>query len=104
MSHKTSIDNALFRHLVDNSNIPLIGSGVGCLLVALAQMSAPDNKLVFGWTLLVLLTVGIRYWLVQRCRARLSRADFDGNQALRYALTLGLCGSCLGAGRAVRAE
>lgn len=98
MSHKTSIDNALFRHLIDNSNIPLIGSGAGSLLVALAQMSSPDSELVFGWTLLVLLTVGIRYWLVQRCRARLSKADFDADQARRYAWTLGLSGIAWGLG------
>ncbi|HEY7985434.1 MAG TPA: diguanylate cyclase [Methylophilaceae bacterium] len=98
MSHKTSIDDALFRHLVDNSNIPLIGSAAGSLLVAMAHMYTPNSKLVFGWMLLVLLTVGVRYWLVQRCRARLNIADYNESQAMRYALTLGMSGIAWGLG------
>ena len=98
MSHKTSVDNALFRHLVENSNIPLIGSAAGSLLVALAQMSSSDSKLVFGWMLLVQLTVGLRYLLVRRCRARLKNGDFDFNQARRYAWTLGFSGIAWGLG------
>jgi diguanylate cyclase (GGDEF)-like protein len=98
LSYKTSIDDALFRHLVDNSTIPLIGSAAGSLLVALAYMFSPINKLVFGWLVLVYLTIGIRYWLVQRCRVRLGNTDYEHSEAIRYALTTGLSGLAWGLG------
>lgn len=98
MSYKTSIDDALFRHLVDNSTIPLIGSAAGSVLVAMTYMHSPINKLVFGWLALVYLTIGVRYWLVQRCRIRLGNRDYDPGEAMRYALTTGLSGLAWGLG------
>lgn len=98
MNYKTSIDDALFRHLIDNSNIPLIGSAAGSSLVAVAYMYSPQSELAFGWMLLVYLTIGIRFWVVQRCKIRLSAPDYQHSEAMRYALTISLSGLAWGLG------
>ena len=49
LSHETRVEAALFRHLIDNSAIPLIGSAIGSLLVAIAHMDSPYRHLVLIW-------------------------------------------------------
>jgi diguanylate cyclase (GGDEF)-like protein len=88
----------LFRHLLENSTIPLIGSAAGSSLVAVAYMYSPQSKLAFGWMILVYLTIALRFWLVRRCRGRLGASNVDPEEATRYALTIGLSGLAWGLG------
>ena len=98
MELKRRIDAALFRHLISNSAIPLIGSAVGSLLVAISQIESNDSHMAIGWLCLVYVTIGIRFWLTRRCQARLASTGYDPDAALRYAVTTCLSGFAWGAG------
>ncbi len=98
MELEKRIDEALFRHLIDNSAIPLIGSALGCLLVAISQMESSKSHLVFDWLCLVYATLGIRIWLTRRCQAQLASTGYDHRAAIRYAMTISLSGVAWGIG------
>ena len=99
MSHEPQVEAALFRHLIDNSAIPLIGSAIGSLLVAMAHMDSPYHPLVLTWLACLYATIGIRIWLVKRCRIRLAAtSEHDRSAATSYALTTGLSGLAWGVG------
>jgi diguanylate cyclase (GGDEF)-like protein len=96
LSHHRRIAAALFRHLIDNSAIPLIGSAIGSFLVTLAYLDSPLRKLVFAWIVLVYLTLTIRFWLLMRCRQRLKTHGYHHEASVRYALTFSLSGIAWG--------
>ena len=96
MSHKARVEAALFQHLIDNSAIPLIGSGIGGLLVVMAHLDSPYRHLVFAWAVLLSCTIGIRLWLVTRCRIRVQASGYEPQEAIRYAITTSLSGIAWG--------
>ena len=98
MELKRRVDAALFRHLIGNSAIPMIGSAVGCLLVASSHLQSNRNDLIVDWIYLVYATLAIRIWLSRRCRARLSSTGYDHSAANRYAMTTSLSGVAWGVG------
>lgn len=98
MSNQKQVEAALFRHLIDHSAIPLIGSAVGSLLVAMAHLDSPYRDLVLIWLAALYITIGLRGWLVRRCRNRLDTQGYDRAEAIRYALTTGLSGLAWGMG------
>ena len=98
MEFEKRIDEALFRRLVADSAIPLIGSAVGSLLVALSQMESKQSPLVIAWLCLVYATLVIRFWLTRHCQVRLAAQGYDRGAANYYALTTALSGIAWGAG------
>lgn len=98
MVPESRVDAALFRHLLDNSVIPLIGSTVGGTLVAVAHLDSPHRPLVLVWLAFVYLTVAVRFWLVHRRRRHLQKDGYDKKAALRYALTTSISGIAWGLG------
>ncbi len=98
MGYETRVEAALFQHLIDNSAIPLIGSAIGAVLVALANMDSPYADLVLIWLAALYASIGLRFWLVKQCRARLQATGFDRGTAIRYALTTSLSGIAWGLG------
>ena len=98
MIPESRVDAAIFRHLLDNSNIPLIGSAFGSTLVATAHMDSPHRPLVLIWLAFVYLTVAIRFWLARRRRLHVQEDEYDRKEALRYALTTSISGIAWGLG------
>jgi hypothetical protein len=96
MDHKARVEVALFQHLIDNSVIPLIGSGIGGLLVTMAHIDSPYRNLVFLWAVLLYGTIGIRLWLVKRCRTRVNTSGYASHEKIRYAITTSLSGIAWG--------
>jgi diguanylate cyclase (GGDEF)-like protein/hemerythrin-like metal-binding protein/PAS domain S-box-containing protein len=96
MELKKRIDAALFRDMVAGSAIPLIGSAVGSLLVAIAQVGSNQSSTVILWLCLVYATLGIRFWLSRRCRVQFAAQGYDQQSANRYALSIGLSGLAWG--------
>lgn len=92
MSQTPRIEAALFRHLLDNAAIPLIGSGIGSLLVAWAQYGMLPGKLALAWLAAVYLTIGLRLLIIRHYRARQSKGEASPGEAMRFALTVGLSG------------
>jgi len=98
LSHETRVEAALFRHLIDNSAIPLIGSAIGSLLVAIAHMDSPYRHLVLIWMVGLYGTIALRYWLIKRCRIRVEARGYNRSEAIRFARTTSLSGLAWGIG------
>ena len=98
LNHERRIAAALFRHLINNSAIPFIGSAIGSLLVTLALMDSPLRHLVFVWIATVYITLAIRFWLLRRCRMRLATKGYDRDESIGYSLSLCLSGLVWGVG------
>jgi len=98
LSHDRRISAALFRHLVENSSIPLIGSAIGSLFVTLALIDSPIRHLVFAWTASIYITIAIRFWLLRRCRMRLETKGYEHDESIGYSLSLCLSGLAWGVG------
>ncbi|WP_168735356.1 GGDEF domain-containing protein [Pseudothauera rhizosphaerae] len=101
MNDEHRIDAALFRHLVDRSAIPLVGSGAASLLVGASLAGTAHQTLAFAWVAAVFLVIAIRVWLVRRCQARIARDGYRAAEAHRFAATTGLSGliwGCAGLG------
>ncbi|MCB4359638.1 GGDEF domain-containing protein [Quatrionicoccus australiensis] len=96
LSQTPRIEAALFRHLLDNAAIPLIGSGVGSLLVAWAQYGIIAGQLELAWLAAVYLTIGLRLLIVRHYRARQTTGEASPSEAMRFALTVGLSGVAWG--------
>jgi diguanylate cyclase (GGDEF)-like protein len=96
LGHKARVEAALFQHLIDNSAIPLIGSGIGGFLVVMAHMDSPYRHLVIVWAVLLYCTIAIRIWLVKRCRIRVQSSGYQPQEAIRYAVTTSLSGIAWG--------
>lgn len=97
MDRNYRIEEALFRGLVENAAIPLVGSAIGCVLVSVVQWQSNSHRIVIGWVCLVLAVIGARIWLTLRCRATLAAGDYQRSQAVRYAGTTSLSGLVWGA-------
>lgn len=98
MSHNVQVEAALFRHLLDHSVIPLVGSAIGGLLVGLAHMDSPYQQLALVWLLVLFGTICIRALLTKRCRSRFKATGYVRPEAIKYALTTGLSGFAWGIG------
>lgn len=96
MSHEAQVETALFRHLLDHAAIPLVGSAIGSLLVALAHLDSAYQQQVLIWLALLYGTIGLRKWLTSQSRTRLAATGYDRPSAHRYALTTGLSGIAWG--------
>lgn len=92
------VEAALFRHLLDHSVIPLVGSAIGGLLVGLAHMDSPYQQHVLIWLLVLYGTIFIRALLTKRCRSRFKAKGYVHPEAVKYALTTGLSGFAWGIG------
>ena len=97
MDRNQRIDEALFRRLVENSAIPLVGSGLGSVLVSIVQWQSNNPRNVIGWFCLVHAVIGLRIWLTHRCRAMLADQGYRRSEATRYAVTTSLSGLAWGA-------
>ena len=97
MSLERRIDEALFKRLMSSSHIPLIGSALGGLLIAVSQLDSDKSHLFFTWMLLVDVVIAFRWWLTHRCKSRLEKGGFHPRLAYKYCLTLALSGVAWGA-------
>jgi diguanylate cyclase (GGDEF)-like protein len=97
MSLESRIDEALFHRLIASSPIPLIGSALGGLLIALSQLKSDQNHLFLTWCVLVYVVIVLRWWLTNRCKTRLKNNGFDARLAYHYCLTIALSGFAWGA-------
>ncbi|MFA6015840.1 MAG: GGDEF domain-containing protein [Gallionellaceae bacterium] len=98
MEQVDRINEALFRQLISNSSIPLIGSAIGSLLVAISQTESSDSEKIISWLCLVYATLAVRIWLTRRCKNQLASTGYEADAARRHALTIGLSGLAWGAG------
>ena len=96
MSLESRIDAALFQRLMSSSHIPLIGSALGGLLIAISQLHSDKRHLFFAWVLLVYVVIVLRWWLTQRCKKKLEKHGFHPRLAYKYCLTLALSGVAWG--------
>ena len=96
-SLESRIEEALFHRLIASSPIPLIGSAIGGLLIAVSQLDSDKSHLFFWWVAVVYAMIVLRWWIVNRCKNRLSTRGFDSRLASRYCLTLALSGFAWGA-------
>ncbi|WP_147432297.1 GGDEF domain-containing protein [Pararobbsia silviterrae] len=87
----------MFQHLLDNATIPLVGSGIGSVLVAGAMFLHTRSPVALVWLLCVYLTIGVRIALIRRCRRRVAAFGYLRSYAFRFALTVGLSGCAWGA-------
>lgn len=98
MTTNKQVEAELFRHLLDNSATPLIGSVIGALLVTLAYHGSTYQTHIQVWLLILLATTAIRILLTRQCMARFKAQGYVPREALRYALTTGLSGVVWGVG------
>ncbi len=98
MELEKRIEAALFHQLVANSAIPLIGSAIGSLLVAVSQLGSSRSDVILGWLCLVYATLGLRFWFSSRCRKALETSGYTPQTAIRYAASVGLSGIAWGLG------
>lgn len=98
MKHVERVNEALFRQLISDASIPLLGSAVGSALVALAQIGSDESAKVILWLCLIYATLALRLLFTLRCKRRLSASGYDTRAAHRYALTVGLSGVAWGMG------
>ncbi|HSH85970.1 MAG TPA: diguanylate cyclase [Methylophilus sp.] len=97
MSLEGRVDEALFQRLMSSAHIPLIGSALGGLLIAISQLDSDNRDLFFAWALLVYVVIAVRWWLTNRFKNKLARQGFDRKLAYQYCLTLALSGLVWGA-------
>lgn len=92
MQAQQRIDAALYKYLLDNASIPLVGSGIGGLMVTVSQWDSPNQTLAMGWMLLVFLSIALRHWLVRQSQEQLAANGYVPRAAMRYALTTSISG------------
>lgn len=97
MSLEGRIEEALFRRLMSSAHIPLIGSALGGLLIAISQLDSENRHLFFAWVGVVYVVTALRWWLMHRCKSKLARQGFDSRLATHYCLTIVLSGLTWGA-------
>ena len=95
-TQKERLNAALFTHLLGISSIPLIGSGLGALLVGLSLWNGVDHWILGGWLALVSCVIVVRILLTHRCRKRLADHGYRNSEAIFYAYTTGLSGLAWG--------
>jgi len=92
------IDEIMFRQLIANSSIPLIGSALACLLVVISQINSTQNSYVYIWLCLVLISIGIRIWFIHNSKNKLALHGYDSGAAFQHAMTTCLSGVAWGLG------
>ena len=60
MEFQKRVDEALYRQLLANSAIPLIGSTLACVLVVIAQVNSKNMDLVLNWAGIIFASIAIR--------------------------------------------
>lgn len=90
------VDELLFRHLLANSTMPLLGSVIGAALVAIAQIRSGDAPIIIAWLGLICATVIARYWITRRCQTRIAATGYSRRESIRYALTTSMSGLAWG--------
>ena len=98
MTQSIKIEAALFRHLLDNSVTPLVGSAIGGLLLVLAHMNSPYQQQVLIWLIFLFFTVLVRALLTQRYKSRYKSKDYERADAMKYAISTGISGLAWGLG------
>ncbi len=97
MSLDKRVDEALFHRLIASSPIPLIGSALGSLLVAIPQLGTDHGRFFIGWVCAVYVVTGLRIWLTRRCQSKIHRQGYNHRLALKYCFTIALSGLAWGA-------
>jgi diguanylate cyclase (GGDEF)-like protein len=92
---KERVNEALFRYMLSNAAIPLIGSSMGSLLIGMTLYYRDGRRLTLLWLLAVHLALVIRILIILYCRRRLVNG-FDPHEARHFALTTGLSGIAWG--------
>ena len=92
------IDEALFRHLIGSSAIPLVGSGLAGVLMAAGLWREETWRLVSVWLALIFAVIALRVWLTARIRQQLGTCGYRRGEAFHHALTTGLSGIAWGVG------
>lgn len=98
MSSHIQIEGALFRHLLDNSVNPLVGSAIGGCLLALTHLNSAYQQQVAIWFSFLCVTVLVRTWLTKRCKFRFENRGYIRSDAIKYALTTSFSGLAWGLG------
>jgi len=96
LSEPSRIEAALFRHLLDNAAIPVIGSAVGSLLVAWAHYGQQAGKLALAWLGVVYLSTALRILIIRHFRQREKQGRLKQHDPLRFALSTAISGLAWG--------
>jgi diguanylate cyclase (GGDEF)-like protein len=88
---------AMFRHMLGNAAIPVIGSGAGSLLVAGTCFLLGRQTLAIAWLLVVYATIAIRVYLTGWFRRYVATHGFSATAGNWYAVSVGLSGIAWGA-------
>ncbi|MDP8567404.1 GGDEF domain-containing protein [Methylophilus aquaticus] len=91
------VDEALFHRLIASSPIPLIGSALGSLLVAMPQIGTHKGPLFIGWLCAVYAITGLRVVFTKVCQSQLNKHGYTYRLAIKYCLTIALSGIAWGA-------
>lgn len=97
MSLDKRVDEAMFHRLIASSPIPLIGSALGSLLVAIPQLGTQQGPVFIGWVCAVYVITGLRIWLTSMCKSKIHGQGYNHRLALNYCLTVALSGLAWGA-------
>ncbi|RQH09835.1 GGDEF domain-containing protein [Paraburkholderia dinghuensis] len=89
---------AMFRHMLGNAAIPLLGSGAGSLLVAGAFFWRDRQTIAIPWLVVVYATIVIRIYLTRWFRGFVAVHGFSERAGNWYALSVGLSGIAWGFG------
>lgn len=92
MSLEQRVDEALFRRLIAVSPIPLVGSALGSVLVAMPQLSTANSGLFITWVCLVYVITGLRILFTKVCQSRINAHGYNHHLAVKYCLTIALSG------------
>lgn len=89
------INEMLFRHMMSNVAIPLIGMSLGAILIGFTLYARDDRPLDLIWMFIVHVAIAARIGLIRYYRPRLA-VRYDDRKARCLALSAGLSGIAWG--------
>jgi diguanylate cyclase (GGDEF)-like protein len=92
---ETRINEMLFRHMMTNAVIPLVGTSLGSILIGFTLYVRDHRPFDLLWVLLVHIVLVIRVGLIRHYQPRLV-ARYNEVDARRLALSVGLSGIAWG--------
>lgn len=97
MSLDQRVDEAMFHRLIASSPIPLVGSALGSLLVAIPQLGTPHAPVFIAWVCAVYVITALRVGLTRMCKSKMHAQGYSHRLALNYCFTVALSGLAWGA-------
>ena len=95
------VEAALFRELLDVTPIPMIGSALACILIAIAEWSPERRLYLIGWVALLYGIIGVRIFLTRAAKRTLETKGYGRRRAVRFAVTTVFSGLGWGIGGAL---